>query len=96
MSYISNPVQVLSVYVTFSFFIYFLVVYLDGSYGTLHPGEWEAWSPCSTPCGPDGRQSRNRSCLIYPSIFNYSSDGYELTESQECNIDVFPCVHGKY
>ncbi|XP_078352794.1 uncharacterized protein LOC144637606 [Oculina patagonica] len=63
----------------------------DGSYGTLHPGEWEAWSSCSTPCGPDGRQTRNRSCLIYPSIFNYSTDGYKLTESQDCNIGVFPC-----
>ncbi|KAJ7373023.1 hypothetical protein OS493_015495 [Desmophyllum pertusum] len=66
----------------------------DGQYGTLHPGEWKAWSPCSTPCGPDGRQSRSRSCLIYPSIFDYSTDGYDLTESRECNIGNFPCEQG--
>ncbi|KAJ7373021.1 hypothetical protein OS493_015493 [Desmophyllum pertusum] len=69
-----------------------LVAYQEnGQYDPQYPGEWEAWSPCSTPCGPDGRQSRNRSCLIYPSIFNYSTDGYELTESRACNTEVLPC-----
>ncbi|XP_022804392.1 phosphatidylinositol phosphatase PTPRQ-like [Stylophora pistillata] len=63
----------------------------DGYYDTLHPGEWEAWSPCSsTPCGPDGRQTRDRSCLTHPVMFNYSTDGYVLSQSRTCNSEVMP------
>ena len=81
--------------ISFSELIHCFTISLDGHYDTLHPGEWEAWSPCSTPCGPNGSQNRSRSCLTHPVMFNYSADGFILAQSRACNTEVMPCGEGK-
>ncbi|XP_078380263.1 uncharacterized protein LOC144663223 [Oculina patagonica] len=68
----------------------YLVKYAPaGSYGVAPVGDWGAWSQCSKSCG-EGTQTRNRSCLNPPPVFQTPNTTNMDPEMRIC-YPIKPC-----